>query len=118
MRRSGQRRHLVEIQERTPDEQDSVGQPIPNWHTIGTRMSKVEPLNGREYFSAQQIVAEVNTRFEFDYYPTLTALMRLRVKVAPDEWTVYDIKDIIDVEMRHVTHVIMTKAGVIASANV
>ncbi len=58
---AGQLRQRVTIQKDTPV-QDGYGQPVPVWSTHLTRWAAVEPLTGREYFTAQQTQAEVTTR--------------------------------------------------------
>jgi len=63
---AGQLRQRVIIQKDTPT-QDSVGQPVPSWGTHLTRWAAVEPLTGREYFTAQQTQAEVTTRIRLRY---------------------------------------------------
>ena len=41
---------------------DGHGQPIATWTTVATVWAAVEPIRGREYFSAQQVSAETTHR--------------------------------------------------------
>lgn len=111
-RQAGKRNVLVQFQKPPSTEQDTAGQPLDEWITFATRWCKVEPLNGREYFTAQQVVADVNTRITMDYLPELDATCR-----AIDESNIiYNINDVIDVESRHITHVLMCGSGVVVNS--
>jgi SPP1 family predicted phage head-tail adaptor len=56
--RAGLLRHRLEVQSRAGS-QDTYGQTLPEWTTTATVWGQVEPLLGRERFTAQQVQAEV-----------------------------------------------------------
>ena len=58
---AGQLRQRVTIQKDTPT-QDVYGQPVASWGTHLTRWASVEPLTGREAFTAAQMQSTVTTR--------------------------------------------------------
>lgn len=106
--KAGKLRQVVTIQSRTNDDQDSVGQPQDPWRGVVTVRADIAPLNGREYFSAQQVVSEVTTKITIRYRPDVTVENRI---VFGD--INYDILDVIDVDMRHHELQLMCMAGLI-----
>lgn len=56
--RAGLLRHRLQIQS-LGGSPDSFGQTQPEWTTVATVWGQVEPLLGRERFTAQQVQAEV-----------------------------------------------------------
>ena len=112
---AGKLKHRVQIQAQN-GAQDSVGQPDEDFATVATVWADVEPLNGREYFTAQQIVGEVTTRITMRYQPIIDVVaVNERVRIV-FEGLNYSIKNVIDVDMRHVTHVLMCGTGVVVYA--
>lgn len=99
-------RHQVTIQEKS-EIQDSTGQPIETWGTVGQWWTTVEPLRGQELFRAQQVNAETTTRITGNYRSDLTADMRITYRGVN-----YNIQSIIDPELRHATLEIYAKSGV------
>lgn len=74
--RSGKLRHEITIQAVTTT-QDGYGGQTESWSTFATVRASVEPLQGREYFAAQQVQAEVTTRFRIRYLSGVTPKMRV-----------------------------------------
>jgi len=66
-------RHRVVLQQPNPTV-DTFGQPVKGWSTVATVWASVEPLNGREYFTAQQINAETTVRIRLRYGSELASL--------------------------------------------
>ena len=60
--------------------QDTTGQPIESWTEIDEVWAEVVPLRGREFLAAQQVNADVTTRF----------LIRYRSDVGPADRVLYD----------------------------
>jgi SPP1 family predicted phage head-tail adaptor len=56
--RAGLLRHRLQLQ-RVDGTPDSFGQPGTEWGTYATVWGSIEPLVGRERFTAQQVQAEV-----------------------------------------------------------
>jgi len=76
---AGKLRQRVTIQQEIPDigGLDDYGQPVPPWEDVATVWAAVEPLQGREYFAAQQIAAEVTTRITMRYREGMNPQMRI-----------------------------------------
>lgn len=62
----GELRDRVEIQRRS-QAQDNFGAPAGSWQTLATVCAKIEPMNGKEAFSAGAIQAGVDTRITTRY---------------------------------------------------
>src|SRR3546814_3210302 len=77
--RSGELDRSIVIQAAT-EAQDEFGQPIETWakiHTADTIPAAVEPVNGSERFSGQQIVGKAVTVFRVRYRSDVTTLNRI-----------------------------------------
>lgn len=88
-------RHRVEF-ERRGLTQDSVGQQIDTWESIGSAMVSIDPIRGREYYNASgekaDITHEIRCRAQdFRLYP------RDRVIYGDRH---FDIKSAIDISER------------------
>lgn len=57
----GERRHRVTF-ERATKTQDAFGEPDNTWASLCTSWAMVQPLKGRERFSANEVQADVDTR--------------------------------------------------------
>lgn len=57
---------------------DEYGQPIDTWVDVATVWAAVEPLRGREYFSAMSEHAEVTTRIRIRYRDDIDRTMRVQ----------------------------------------
>lgn len=57
--------------------QDAYGDPVESWMLLATVWAQVLPLRGSERFQAQQIDAELTTRFRIRYRDDVTPLMRV-----------------------------------------
>lgn len=97
--RAGELRHRVTIQYLPPEDQrarDPFGSVIEEWIDYATVWAAVEPLSGREYFSAQQMNAEVTTNIRIRYLSGVTPSMRVK-------WgeRLYNIQSVINVRERN-----------------
>lgn len=61
------RNRITILRPPSPDDVDEVGQPIDVWQPVAETWAAIEPLRGRELFSAQQVNAEVTTRIRVRY---------------------------------------------------
>jgi SPP1 family predicted phage head-tail adaptor len=73
---AGDLRQRIEVQHKT-EERDLSGGVVEQWVTEQRRWAKVEPLQGRELFTAAQVDARVTHRVTMRYYAGLTASQRL-----------------------------------------
>jgi len=99
-------RHTVTIEQKSTG-RDSYGQPTTTWTTFATVRAAVEPLRGREFFSADQFNSEVTARIRIRYLSGVTAAMRVSF-----ESRLYNIKAIIDPEEKHDELQLMCGEGV------
>lgn len=74
--RGGTYRHRITIQQRI-DVADEFGQPQPTWSTFKQVFAAVEPLNGRELFTANQVEGEVTVRIRMRYLAGVVPSMRV-----------------------------------------
>lgn len=92
--RSGQLRYRVTIEQLT-ETQNEYGEPVSDWSPLATVWAEKEDLTGREYYQAQQINAEVTTRFTIRWRDDVKAKMRLK-----HSGTLYDIASVQDPDGR------------------
>lgn len=97
---AGRLRHRITLQVPVA-EQDSFGEPITIWQDWAESVpAAIEPLNGREFYAAQQEQSDVTTRIRIRWRPGVTELMRAVHTVVTDPNTsppttktdVYDIE--------------------------
>ncbi len=93
--RAGDLRHKVTIQQKTTTK-DTEGIPSETWPDFATVWAAIEPLQGREFFSAQAVNAQVTTRIRIRYRAGITPTMRVSYGTR-----IFDIQVVIDVEERH-----------------
>jgi SPP1 family predicted phage head-tail adaptor len=93
--RAGKLTERITIQSLTLG-QDTFGDPTKTWTDFETVWASVEPLQGREYYAAQQMQSEVTTRFRIRYLEGLDTTMS--IMYAGER---YNIISIIDPNERH-----------------
>ena len=94
MKRAGQLRFQVTIQQ--PTITQSYGEPTETWTTFAISMADIQPISGREYFAAKQVISEQMFRITTRYIAGITTKMRVSYG-----GNYYDIQDVIDVNFRH-----------------
>lgn len=102
---SGALRHKIIIQQ-PAGVRDSNGQMVETWTTFATVWASVEPLQGREFFAADQINSEITTRIRLRYLSGITQDMRISF-----DSRIYDIRSIIQVREIHHEMQLMCKEG-------
>lgn len=82
-----------------PESQNSYGEEVSDitqWTEYAEVYASIEPIQGREFFSAQQVNSIVDTRIRIRYLfgvkPNMKVLFDSRI---------YEIKAVIDVNERH-----------------
>jgi len=68
------KRVTIQRLEKVPDD---YGQPVDTWVDVATLWAAIEPLRGREYFSAMSEHAEVTTRIRIRYRDDVDRTMRV-----------------------------------------
>ena len=94
MKRAGQLKFQITIQQQTATQ--LYGEPTLSWSTFAICKASIEPISGREYFAAKQIISEQLFRFTIRYISGITAKMRISYNS-----THYDIQDVIDIGNNH-----------------
>lgn len=101
----GDLRQRVTLQQsvKTPDGHKGFTE---QWQDLASMWASVEPLTGREYFSAHQIQAEVTHRVKVRHRTDATVKMRFKHQ----DRNLY-IESIIDIKERRETLEILCKEG-------
>lgn len=77
MTRISKLRKKIDIQ-RSTSTQNSFGEDVKTWVDFAiNRWARVETLSGKEFFQAQRIVGEVDTRFTIRFIPRVKEKMRV-----------------------------------------
>ena len=103
--RAGRLRHQVRIQ--TPTKDTSPGAGDITWSDYATVWAAVEPLRGNEFFTAQQVNAEVTGRVVIRYLSGITPEVRVLFGTRT-----FEILSVIDVDERHEELQLMVKERV------
>lgn len=110
---AGRMRHRITI-EKPVATVNATGERIAAWTTYGERWASIEPMQGREYFSASQIQSSVNTRIRVRYDAGINETMR--VKFVADRASglthYYDIEAALPIkERRHEMQLMCVRRG-------
>ena len=103
---AGKLKHRIVIQQVSEGEND-LGDIIQTWTNFATVWASVEPLAGREYFSAQQVSAETTGRIRMRYKAGVSPTMRVLFNSLT-----YQILSVINPGELNVELELMTKAWV------
>lgn len=78
MLRAGELRHRIDLQSNSGSTRNAFGETAEAWATMAASLpAKVEPLSGRELFSAQQIQPDISHKVTIRYRQGLNAKMRV-----------------------------------------
>lgn len=105
--RAGTLRHRVTLQTVT-ETRDADGGVSESWTDTATLWAAVEPLRGREYFSAKALQAEVTTRIRLRYRAGVVPKQRVTWLDGSTTHT-YDILEVIEPDTRRRELVLMCK---------
>jgi SPP1 family predicted phage head-tail adaptor len=96
---AGRLDRLIRFQEAVSSQDDS-GQEIPVWTPLGLAWAQVTPLRGGEsYGSAQQVVADADTKFKIRWPEDFSVTPRETLRILYDG-RVYDVKEVIELGRR------------------
>lgn len=76
---AGRLRHRITFQQATETYND-VGEPVTTWSDFKTVWAEVRPLKGEEYWSSQQVNAQITHRVNIRYLPGIDSTMRIKFK--------------------------------------
>ncbi len=110
--RAGTLRHSVEIQ-RASETREADGGITPKWRTIAHRYASIEPLKGREFWSAQQVNSAVTHKIKLRFLAGLLATDRIRMVHGG---RIFNIAPPLDVMERRREMVIMASEAVSEAA--
>lgn len=105
--RAGTLRHRVTLQTVT-ETRDADGGVVESWADTATLWAAVEPLRGREYFSAKALQAEVTTRIRLRYRAGVVPKQRVTWSDAGTTHT-YDVLEVIEPDTRRRELALMCK---------
>jgi len=106
--RAGRLNRRVTIQSRT-ETQGSTGEVTWTWADVDTVWAAIEPIAGREYFSAAQVQSASTTRIRIRYKTGLTTKMRV-VYTQNEVDRYYGIDAILHIREEHrETHLMCTE---------
>lgn len=107
--RAGRLKHRVQLQTLVAGspQQKPTGEPDTAWTTVATVWASIDPVLGREFFSAQQVQSEVDTKIRIRHRAGVTAADRI-----VHGGTVYNIKAVINIEEANVELLLMCARGV------
>lgn len=74
--RAGRLRHRGDIEQYTVL-QNETGEPEKEWAPFAVRWMSIDPIEGREFWAAQQVNAEVTHRIRLRYLEGLSPKMRI-----------------------------------------
>lgn len=74
---AGALRHRITIQEDKGATVNALNERVEGWTTLTTRYGSVEPLTGRELWTAQQVQADITHKIRMRYYAGMKPTMRL-----------------------------------------
>ena len=101
--RAGRLRNYITIQQPT-ETHDANLELILTWSTFTQCWASIEPLIGREYWSARQILSEISGKIRMRYINGITTKMKVI-----DGSKSYDIEAVIDFENRHEELILLVK---------
>jgi len=106
--RAGEYRNYGEIQQ--PAETfDANGELITTYIHFAYAWASIEPLIGREYWSARQTVAETTGKIRLRYIPGLANAKENKKMIYVYGNKTYDIEAVIDPENKHIELVLLVK---------
>ena len=110
--RAGRLRTRITIQQLAigSPQQKPSGAPDAAWATYCEVYASIDPIIGREYFAAQQVQSEVDTKIRVRYMTAVTAGITAAMRVSAGG-VIYTIKAVIDVENRHRELLLMCSSG-------
>ncbi len=73
----GEFRHPI-IFQRVTDSQDEYGAPINEWQNIINARAAIYPINGKDFFMAEQTNNELTHKIHIRFMPGITPDMRIK----------------------------------------
>lgn len=80
MKHAGTKRHKITVQSAT-ESTDSYGGTTQTWSTYTTCWAAIDPISGREFFSAQQVNSELTSKI-YVGYDSKTAAITPKMRIS------------------------------------
>jgi SPP1 family predicted phage head-tail adaptor len=74
---NGNLRHRITFQKQT-EAQNDYGEEIKDWVDEATVWASINPISGKEFFSAEKVSSEVSHKINMRYTPGISPDMRIR----------------------------------------
>lgn len=97
--RAGPLDKLVTIQHRTQTRDQSTGELVDTWTTLGDQWAQKMEGAPLERYAAQQKIAEISTGFRMRYSPALLILTPDEHRLMIGEM-IYDVKGVVEIQRR------------------
>lgn len=101
------RRIRIEVGTETAHPNGS-GEQVTTWATLARVWASVQPLQGRERFTAQQVAAEIDTRIRIRYR---SDVQPERTRVVDENDRVFDVKSVLELGRRDGLEILATARG-------
>lgn len=101
--KTGKLDQYVTLQRRI-EERNAIGEAVITYIDAARVWAAVEPLSGRELFTAQQTQSEITTRIRLHWRRGVTERMRVKHITSyaePQEVALYDVVSVIDLKSGH-----------------
>lgn len=108
---AGRLRSKVTLQERI-QQQNEVGEELITYADLMTLYASIEPISGREFFAAEQILADITTRIRCRYIPMAEPTMRIRfieINESPQLIAIFDIEAVLHTNQRRRETILMCR---------
>lgn len=112
--RAGRLNHRVSVQQLAPasPQMTAEGEPDESWEDLITdQPASIDPIVGREYFAAEQIQSEVDTKIGMRYEPGRTSAVTAKMRIVHGD-TIYSIQAVVNIGARNRELVCYCKTGV------
>lgn len=101
-------RHRLQLDEPVISRNDT-GEEIVSWVTRATVFSSIEPVRGREFFGANQILGEIDTRIRIRWSPNVDQVNpKWRAR---HQTTIYNLQSVAHINLGQREIELMAKTG-------
>lgn len=106
--RAGKLRHVVRV-ERPAVTRNALGEEVRTWQLVAEVWASIEPIGGREYFARDVLHDDIDVRVRMRAIHGQQIIPEWRVVHGA---TLYDVKTVIDRDMRGIDLELMCRTGV------
>ena len=114
---AGKLRKRIQVQANTPTATDAAGAPVPAWATWATVWAAIRASGGYERYISDEVCAASQAIIEMRYLSGLQPWHRFQYADPATGTRIFDIVQIVDVDERHITHIVACTEAVGAALN-